>query len=109
MTLALLILAYLVLAGTDVFFTRRIISVFGKQAELNGMVRWCVSKLGLTQGLIIGILCPTLTVLLAVLIISPKNPSVGISFFTGMRTMLFLRQLQVHFNFKKLLIIKKNF
>lgn len=80
---------FLLLAFLDLEFTKRKISEYGLQVELNPAIRWLVKHLGIEYGTDIGVVIPTLFIAW----LGWYSPCF-LSFVLGARFLLFLLQLR---------------
>jgi len=80
---------FLLLAFLDLEFTKRKISEYGVKVELNPVIRFLISKLGIEYGCDLGVVAPTLIFAAW----GWYHPEL-LAFMLGVRTCLFLFQLQ---------------
>lgn len=85
----LLELCYLSLALFDAWTTAKRLPQIGIEAECNTFIRWLTTKLGIKTGIYVGVLIPTLILMM----FAPAFPQCFI-FLTGMRTTLCAFQIR---------------
>ena len=93
------------LALFDCWFTRRQFKRFGTKIELNNLVRWLANHVGITQGVLAGVLAPTVG---AIALFNAFDMRETACVYLGMRLTLALHQLKYLKDFsKKMEILSK--
>lgn len=95
----------LVFAGFDCWFTHRQFKKFGTKIELNNLVRWLADHVGVAQGVLAGILVPTIS---GIALLYKYDMGKTAFIYLGMRFCLFLHQVKYLKDFsKKMEILSK--
>ena len=90
--------ALFALAGFDAWFTARQFRKFGTKIELNNVVRWLANHVGITQGVVAGIVVPSL---IECALFYAFNAKLLAVLRVGMRLTLALHQLKYLHSFSK--------
>lgn len=85
--MSLLILLFLGLAYSDIWYTRFMLKRHGLGIELNPLIPWLARKFGLSSGVFLGIALPSLVILYLGITFRPL-----LEFVTLARLMLFFMQ-----------------
>jgi hypothetical protein len=86
------------LAAFDCWFTYRQFKKFGTKVELNNLVRWLAEHVGLKQGVLVGVLVPTLS---GVALLAKYDMGKTACVYLGMRLTLAIHQIKFLKDFAK--------
>ena len=93
------------LAIFDAWFTRRQFKIFGPKVELNPSIKWLVKHVGETQGILVGVLAPTVS---GVALCYAESLEKTALIWLGMRLTLALHQIKFLSDFQKKIKLLQN-
>lgn len=96
--MTLILTSIFLLALWDVWFTLDQFKRFGTKVEINKLILWLTKHVGAAQGVLVGILVPTLS---GIALLATQEMEKTACVWLGMRLCLALHQLKFKISFQK--------